>query len=536
MNVIPISSAGAPRARTLPHNLSAEASILGGVIVKNAVLGQLAELETDDFYHPKHRVVWQAIRNLEATSNPIDVVTLETEIEKQGKLDAIGGIAFLGELALQVPTPENVISYAASVRLAARNRMAILALSEATERAYDWPHEPSELISEITGQLKRIEKLETKSAPTFTLITIDGALDDLEAQSRAPVFRTPFPALNDAIGMGGLLGTQVYTVAAGTGRGKTSWVAELAAGVADDGTPVLISVHELGPGYFVARKAAGVLGCHSNDIIRWKGVTRREVLGALPYGDRMLFLKRPTLQQLRDATDHVAQRFGRAPLLIVDYLQKLADEIASRQQRPDLRIATNEASSALLEIGERTGAAVMAVSSIGRGKKELTNPRKLNPYALVEVAKESGAVEYDGAAMIVLSLDDNYDGDEQIGTMTVAKARFGRACHIDARYHGSRGTWRDCGEVPKTEVAVTPKAPAAAKEAPPSDAEMRRRLIADLQKSPARGKDHLVERVVGNKSALRRAYDGLFVEGVIAKIGTGIALSELGRQRLMEGV
>src|ERR1041385_4378489 len=98
--------------RVLPHNVDVEASILGGIIVRNEVLLQLETLEIDDFYDLKHKVVFEAIRNLEATSRPIDVVTLENEIEKAGKLDAIGGIAFLGELALRVPTADNVIAYA----------------------------------------------------------------------------------------------------------------------------------------------------------------------------------------------------------------------------------------------------------------------------------------------------------------------------------------------------------------------------------------------------------------------------------------
>src|SRR2546423_11485605 len=90
--------------RVLPHNLDAEASILGGILLRNDVLVQLDTLEVEDFYEHRHKVVFQAIRNLEATSRPIDVVTLENEIANVGKLEAIGGIAFLGQLPLRVPT------------------------------------------------------------------------------------------------------------------------------------------------------------------------------------------------------------------------------------------------------------------------------------------------------------------------------------------------------------------------------------------------------------------------------------------------
>ena len=106
--------------RVLPHNLDAEASVLGGILLRNDLLVNLDTLEVDDFYDNRHKVVFQAIRTLEATARPIDVVTLENEIERQGKLDAIGGVAFLGELALRVPTPENVAAYTESSRRSTR--------------------------------------------------------------------------------------------------------------------------------------------------------------------------------------------------------------------------------------------------------------------------------------------------------------------------------------------------------------------------------------------------------------------------------
>jgi replicative DNA helicase len=58
--------------------------------------------------------VFEAMRNLEAAKKPIDVVTLEVEIEQHGKLEAFGGAAYLGELALKVPTVDNVVRTRAS--------------------------------------------------------------------------------------------------------------------------------------------------------------------------------------------------------------------------------------------------------------------------------------------------------------------------------------------------------------------------------------------------------------------------------------
>jgi hypothetical protein len=144
----------------------------------------------------------------------------------------------------------------------------------------------------------------------------------------------------------------------------------------------------------------------------------------------------------------LTQRFGRPPLVVVDYISKLAQAIARKQHRPDLRMATSEASEFLCELADRSSAAVIAVSAIGRhNNKRTANPRDLDPYELVDVAKESGDVEYDGAGLIVLSLSKESTSEGRIATITLAKTRFGSELHVDARYVGYSGGWIDCGPV-----------------------------------------------------------------------------------------
>lgn len=436
-----------PARRVMPHNLDAEASILGGVIIRNESLLDLQAVEIDDFYLHQHKVVWEAIRNLEVARKPIDVVTLEAEIDRKGKLDAIGGIAFLGELTLRVPTADNVIAYRDIVRRLSANRRAILALADALDNAYTWPHDPAELVLETAGRLQRIEEI--ASPKRVKLIDVGMALAELQQLATAPIYTTPFETINSNIGFGGLLGTQVYTLAAGTGRGKTSFVSSLARHVAgndSEPTPVLVASWEMKPGYFVARAAAGAVGVHSNEILRCTTDMGR-VLRVMPR-TRFFMLHKPSLADLRVGVDMLAQRFGKPPLLVVDYLSKLAQAIARKQQRPDPRMAMTEASEALTDLADRSAAAVLAVAAIGRhNNKRTSNPRELDPYELVDVAKESGDVEYDGAGLIVLSLSKEYTDDGRVATITLAKTRFGNELHIDARYDGRRGTWFDFGPV-----------------------------------------------------------------------------------------
>lgn len=512
----------------LPHNLDAEASILGGVILRNEVLAQIPTLEVDDFYDMRHKVVFAAIRALEVAGQPIDVVTIETEVERQGKLDAIGGIAFLGDLAMRVPTADNVVAYAQIVHDKRLYRELALAADELLGRAYAEDGEPSDLLATARGDIERLARGYSDARQHIPLLGVHDAIAELRQVAAAPVYPTPWPTLNGAIGFGGFRGGQVYTVAAGTGRGKTSWVAELAAHTGDAGVPALIALYELGAGYFVARRAAGVIGTHSNEILSGR-ISYAAVEAAVPDGMLWWLHKRP-LSEVRIAIDRLAQKFGRAPLVIVDYLQKLAEAIAATQERPDLRLATTAASGQLLEIAEQCRCAIVAVSAIGRGKgRVLATPRKFEPYELVEVAKESGAVEYDGGGLIVLTLAKDHDGEGRIATMTLAKARFGEELHVDARYNGSRGTWRDCGRVIEPIEVTTPAA------AEPTNDELRARIIAELHKRPAPNRNAICDRVKGKRAVVLEVVRELFAGEVIANVGGGITLSELGRQQVIEG-
>jgi replicative DNA helicase len=153
--------------RVLPHSLPSEASILGGIMLRNSSLAELVDLEVDDFYDRRHQVVFQAMRNLEAASRPIDMTTLEAEVGE--KLDAIGGPAFLGQLALQVPTADNVVAYAAVVRERSALRKLALTAADVLEQVYRWDGETD--ADELLGSAQsRITSLETTTPETVHTI------------------------------------------------------------------------------------------------------------------------------------------------------------------------------------------------------------------------------------------------------------------------------------------------------------------------------------------------------------------------------
>lgn len=145
--------------RVLPNATEAEASILGGIILRNSVLAQLDTLEVEAFFDPRHRVVFGAMRALEAANKPIDVVTLEGEITKHGRLDAIGGVAFLGELVLRVPTVDNVLVYAETVDQKHRARQLMLAAGDLVERGYESDLDVDEYFAMAMAMLGKLDRV-----------------------------------------------------------------------------------------------------------------------------------------------------------------------------------------------------------------------------------------------------------------------------------------------------------------------------------------------------------------------------------------
>src|SRR4026207_1564568 len=84
-------------SRVPPHNLDAEESLLGALLLSREVVGNVAELglQVDHFYKPAHQHVSAAIRGLMSTGQPIDVVTVADDLRKAGLLDEIGGAQLL---------------------------------------------------------------------------------------------------------------------------------------------------------------------------------------------------------------------------------------------------------------------------------------------------------------------------------------------------------------------------------------------------------------------------------------------------------
>jgi replicative DNA helicase len=432
--------------RVLPHNLDAEASILGGIILRNDVLTHVETLEVEDFYDHRHKVVFQAIRNLEAAARPIDVVTLENEIEKSGKLDAIGGIAFLGELALRVPTADNVVAYAEIVSDKHQARKLMLASGEILERGYEDGLEVRDYLDDAEAKIFEVTQRRDKSGPEPLKGLVKKVFGSLDERFNSPDGITGVPTGFADLDMrtAGLQPTELIVLAARPAMGKTSFAMSLAQNAATTGGwPCLVFSLEMSSTQLAERMLCSEAKVDSSALRR--GQLQRQDMTNLTYAAATLS-KAPILiddtpalslrevraraRRFRSNKELFAgKKFG---LIMVDYLQLMRGSPQAAKASREQEIS--EISRGLKSLAKELECPVVALSQLNRSLEQRTDKRPQ-----LSDLRESGAIEQDSDVILFIYRDVVYNKDAEnpnIAEVIIGKNRHGATGTIETHFEG----------------------------------------------------------------------------------------------------
>jgi replicative DNA helicase len=154
--------------RLPPQNLEAEMSVLGAIFLDNSVTVNVASiLSVADFFREKHRLIYQAIVKLHQDNDPVDLVSVTSELKNTATLDAVGGSAYLATLVDYVPTSANVDHYCRLVKQASTARKVIESAREIAMQAYD-SADPEKL----QHSLANLQKVATGMVDNNALLTL----------------------------------------------------------------------------------------------------------------------------------------------------------------------------------------------------------------------------------------------------------------------------------------------------------------------------------------------------------------------------
>lgn len=95
-----------------PQDIEAEQAVLGSMLTdQDAVIAAIEVLKEDDFYREDNKIIYTALLNIYNRAEPIDIITLKSELSSMGKLEAVGGLEYIAQLPDKVPTTANVERY-----------------------------------------------------------------------------------------------------------------------------------------------------------------------------------------------------------------------------------------------------------------------------------------------------------------------------------------------------------------------------------------------------------------------------------------
>lgn len=167
--------------RTLPHNIEAEQAVLGAIfLVPDMIVTATEILEPEDFYRVSHQRIFSMMIRLTDKGEPIDLVTITTELDDLKMLDEVGGVSYLTDIANSVPTAANIEYYARIVEEKSTLRKIIHAATDIVTKTYDEGDEVTDLLDHAEKTILDISQ--NKSSGRFQNIqdVLVGVYDNIE--------------------------------------------------------------------------------------------------------------------------------------------------------------------------------------------------------------------------------------------------------------------------------------------------------------------------------------------------------------------
>ena len=365
--------------RVPPHNLEAEASVLGSLMLDRNAIVRIADfLRPDDFYLDQHGQVYRAAINLYDRSDPIDLLTMASELEKMRVLDRIGGQEFLAELESGVPTAANVEYYGHLVEEAATKRKLIAAGSRITGFGFDESVPAVQALDQAEGVIFGIAEgritqdfVPLKDVLKETWDQIERIHKDQSLLSGVPSGFTDLDAKT-----GGFQKSDLIVIASRPGVGKTSLMLNIAQHAAiQHKIPVAIFSLEMSEQQLVTRLLCSEAAVDSYRLrsgllkdSEWPRIA--QAMGAL--SEAQIFIDdSPSISAIELRTK--ARRLKSANnlgLIIVDYLQLMQ----GRNQENRVQ-EVSDISRSLKSLARELQIPVIAASQLSREPEKRTDHR-----------------------------------------------------------------------------------------------------------------------------------------------------------------
>jgi replicative DNA helicase len=417
-----------------PHNPEAEASVLGSILFSDQALdGVLLEvgLRPDDFYRPRHQLIFGAMLRLKEKAEPeaVDAITVCDDLRRAGELEEAGGEPYVHSLPTRVIAAGHVLNYARIVKNDAMLRRLLAATRVIQEEVLAHPGEARELIDRAEQAMFDIGHGDDRGKMRSLEEILHAEVAKLEDLAKRGVALTGTPSgFTDLDQLtGGFQAGNLIVLAARPSMGKSALATNIAENAAvERGVPVALFSLEMSETELAHRFIASQAKLSSDELRkgrvkpdRWTKVLRAaDRLAQAPlYIDDSSDIG---VLEIRAKARRLNGR-RRLGLIIVDYLQLLRAE-----GRTESRVEqVGQMSRGLKVLARELDVPVIAVSQLSRAV-EARNP----PVPMLSDLRESGQIEQDADLVMFIYRDEYYNDDSERpgeADVIVAKHRNGPA-------------------------------------------------------------------------------------------------------------
>ena len=381
-----------------PSNPEAEQSVLGAILVRPEAFDVVATLITPtDFYRQAHGDIFQAMLDLREAEKPVDLVTVSALLKERGKIEGIGGYAFLAGLSEEVGFATNAEYYAGLVRDKARLRRLLDTTQEIAAACFAPVENVSEFLSESAQKVSEVSETAGDSAAVTLETMVDRQSTVVEAQYYAKEPSGLPVGYQDLARLIAWEPGDLIILAARPSMGKTALALNFMLRVATPGSHAGIFTLETNKEK-LTRRFMSIIGringhrMNQGDLQpnEWVQFSRlREQVEGMPIwiddSDLNIAEMRARARRQRKA--------GQLDFLVVDYLQLVKPMKRGRSREEDVA----ELSRGLKKLAKELEIPVLAVSALNRKFADRPNKRPMRSDL-----RESGAIEFDADKILFL--------------------------------------------------------------------------------------------------------------------------------------
>jgi replicative DNA helicase len=434
-----------PQERLPPHNVEAEQSVLGSLLIdRDAIIKVASYLKPNDFYHRANGTIYEAILDLYNKREPTDFVTLTDELGRRERLDMVGGVAYLSALLNVVPTAVHVEYYGRIVERTATLRRLIDAGSEIVGIGFRDGVDTEEALDAAQRVIFQVaERRGTKDFQSIAEV-LDRFFDQIDymQQHRGEVVGTASGYADLDQLTGGLQKSDLIIIAARPSVGKTAFALGVAYGAAvQHQKTVGIFSLEMSADQLVQRLLSMETGVDSHrlrlgqiDDNEWDRISR--AFGRL--AEANIFIDDSAgmnVMELRSKARRLQAEHG-LNLVIVDYLQLMSSRKSENRVQE-----ISEISRSLKGLARELNVPVIALSQLSRAVETRADHRPM-----LSDLRESGSIEQDADIVMFIYRDEVYDPNTEkkgIAEIIVAKHRNGPVGTINLRFFDRTARFAD---------------------------------------------------------------------------------------------